>query len=255
MNQFNYFNYAQHIEQLRYKSINESVLITEADSNPIKALNRVKSGANGGGYAPQWKQLIDSIGVAVDAGQKTGKVMVKHDAAIGGKDMVEVTWSIDASNNVSLSTSSDSKTQDSTALEVSSKLVELFTKEVNLWKPNAGITDNEEGFLDSFKEWRKGSINQNIAQLADSDPNKKSLTDACASIEVKILGDEASDIVSWLIKKADGSYVKFMVDTDIGLTADKSANRNVGDYESAKNGMPVANQQVKPEAEASAPTD
>jgi hypothetical protein len=106
MNQFNYFNYAQHLEQLKYLTVNESALVLEADSDPAKALRQVKSGANGGTFAPQWKQLTDAIGTAVDSGTKSGTVIVKHDEAIGGKDMVEVTWSVDASNNVTLSTAS-----------------------------------------------------------------------------------------------------------------------------------------------------
>jgi hypothetical protein len=100
MNPLNYFNYAQHLEQLKYRSVNESALVLEADANPAKALDQVKSGANGGAFAPQWKQLTNSISTAVDAGTKTGTVMVKHD---NGTDMVSITWSSNAQNQVTLS--------------------------------------------------------------------------------------------------------------------------------------------------------
>lgn len=99
MNQLNYFNYAQHLEQLKYRSVNESALVLEADSDPAKALSQVKSGANGGTFAPQWKQLADAVGTAIDSGTKTGTVMVKHDK---GTDMVSINWSVNAQNQVSL---------------------------------------------------------------------------------------------------------------------------------------------------------
>jgi hypothetical protein len=100
MNQLNYFNYAQHLEQLKYRSVNESALVLEADASPAKALGQVKSGAKGGAFAPQWKQLADAVSTAVDAGTKAGTVMVKHD---NGTDMVSIKWSADAQNQVTLS--------------------------------------------------------------------------------------------------------------------------------------------------------
>jgi hypothetical protein len=100
MNSLNYFNYAQHLEQLKYRSVNESALVLEADANPTKALDQVKSGANGGAFAPQWKQLTDAVGTAIDSGTKTGTVMVKHD---NGTDMVSIAWSSNAQNQVTLS--------------------------------------------------------------------------------------------------------------------------------------------------------
>jgi hypothetical protein len=100
MNQLNYFNYAQHLEQLKYRSVNESALVLEADASPAKAIGQVKSGSKGGAFAPQWKQLADAVSTAVDAGTKAGTVMVKHD---NGTDMVSITWRSNAQNQVTLS--------------------------------------------------------------------------------------------------------------------------------------------------------
>lgn len=116
MNQFTYFNYAQHLEQLKYKSINESVLLTEADADPVKALSQVKSGARGGAYAPQWKQFVDSVGAAVDAGQKAGTIMVKHD---NGSDMVEIKWSVDANNQVTTTAAGTGKKAETSGAALS----------------------------------------------------------------------------------------------------------------------------------------
>jgi hypothetical protein len=89
----NILNYARGLELSKYNKINESAIL-EADSDPAKALEQIKSGKNGGSYAAQWKQVEDAVIAGHEADKTTGTVMVKHDAASGGKDMVNVTWKI-----------------------------------------------------------------------------------------------------------------------------------------------------------------
>lgn len=89
----NILNYARGLELSKYNKINESAIL-EADSDPAKALEQIKSGKNGGSYAAQWKQVEDAVIAGHEADKTTGTVMVKHDASTGGKDMVNVTWKI-----------------------------------------------------------------------------------------------------------------------------------------------------------------
>ena len=83
-------NYARNLELTKYSTVNEAVVF-EADSDPAKALEQVKSGKNGGAYANQWNQVQTAVVSGHEAGQTTGTVMVKHDDA---KEMVNVTWKI-----------------------------------------------------------------------------------------------------------------------------------------------------------------
>jgi hypothetical protein len=86
----NISNYARSLELSNYNKINESAIL-EADTNPTKALEQIKSGKAGGTYADQWKQVQDAVVAGHEADQTTGKVMVKH---TNGTDMVNVTWKI-----------------------------------------------------------------------------------------------------------------------------------------------------------------
>lgn len=100
----NLSNYARNLELAKYRNLTES-LIQEADANPEKALEQVKSGKNGGSYKPQWDQLVKAVHTDVDAGKTSGMVMIKHD---NGTEMVSVSWSIDTTGKVTLSTAKGS---------------------------------------------------------------------------------------------------------------------------------------------------
>lgn len=100
----NLSNYARSLELAKYQNLNES-LIQEADANPEKALQQVQSGKNGGAYKPQWDQLVKAVHTDVDAGKTSGTVMIKHD---NGTEMVSVSWSIDTTGKVTLSTAKGS---------------------------------------------------------------------------------------------------------------------------------------------------
>lgn len=86
----NISNYARSLELSKYNKINESAIL-EADANPTKALEQIKSGKTGGAYADQWKQVQDAVVAGHEADQTAGKVMVKH---TNGTDMVTVNWKI-----------------------------------------------------------------------------------------------------------------------------------------------------------------
>jgi len=86
----NILNYARGLELSTYNKINESAIL-EADANPTKALEQIKSGKAGGTYAAQWNQVQTAVVAGHEADQPTGKVMVKHD---NGADMVTVNWKI-----------------------------------------------------------------------------------------------------------------------------------------------------------------
>jgi hypothetical protein len=85
----NISNYARGLELSKYK-INESAIL-EADADPAKALEQIKSGKAGGSYAAQWKQVQTAVIAGHEADQTTGTVMVKHD---NGSDMTNVNWKI-----------------------------------------------------------------------------------------------------------------------------------------------------------------
>jgi hypothetical protein len=97
-------NYARLLELTTYKNLNES-MVQEADANPADALAKVKSGMNGGTYKNQWDQLVKEISAKVDSGSTSGFFMVKHDASIGGTDMVNVSWAVDSNGKVTLNAS------------------------------------------------------------------------------------------------------------------------------------------------------
>jgi hypothetical protein len=86
----NILNYARGLELSKYNKINESAIL-EADSDPAKALEQIKSGKAGGSYSDQWKQVQDAVVAGHEADKTTGTVMVKH---TNGTDMVNVTWKI-----------------------------------------------------------------------------------------------------------------------------------------------------------------
>jgi hypothetical protein len=85
----NISNYARGLELSKYK-INESAIL-EADADPAKALEQIKSGKAGGSYAAQWKQVQTAVITGHEADLDTGTVMVKHD---NGSDMTTVNWKI-----------------------------------------------------------------------------------------------------------------------------------------------------------------
>jgi hypothetical protein len=87
----NILNYARQLELVNYSKVNENTL-NEADADPAKALEQVKSGKVAGStYAPQWKQVQDAVVKGHEAGQVTGTVKVLHD---NQSEMVTVTWTI-----------------------------------------------------------------------------------------------------------------------------------------------------------------
>ena len=85
----NILNYARGLELSKYK-INESAIF-EADADPTKALEQIKSGKNGGSYAAQWKQVEAAVIAGHEADKTTGTVMVKHN---NNSDMASINWKI-----------------------------------------------------------------------------------------------------------------------------------------------------------------
>ena len=106
----NILNYARQLELINYSNVNENTL-NEADANPETALAQVKSGKTNPQFAAQWKQLTDAITVDIDNGKTEGSVLVKHDANLGGKDMVTVNWKLEYSTvNLSVATTATATT-------------------------------------------------------------------------------------------------------------------------------------------------
>lgn len=137
-------NYARALELKPYQSLNES-LIQEADANPADALAKVKSGMNGGTYKNQWDQLVKEISTKVDAGTMSGTFMVKHDDSVGGKDMVNVAWSVDANGKVTLAVAS----QNTGSV---SDVVKKAAEKILVALVGSAFTEDEEAVYAVFRD-------------------------------------------------------------------------------------------------------
>lgn len=205
-------NYARHLELAKYATVNEAVVF-EADADPAKALEQVKSGKNGGGYANQWNQVQTAVVAGHEAGQTTGTVMVKHD---NGSDMVNVTWKI-----------ADSKVELSVAGAASGTGAGIDINKIAEYNPNRKLNEFVAALVTVALEkygrvWGKAHIDWITAQI-----NKlNALQGSFAGIQnyIKSGTDSAllfligtGDVSSWITSLSGGDK-----DAVTGVIADAS---------------------------------
>ena len=142
-------NYARTLELKKYETVNEPA-VYEADKDPNAALAQVKSGMNGGAYTNQWNQLTSHIKTEYEAGKTSGTFMVKHDANIGGADMVNVAWSID-NGKVTLSVAQDASAQAATPA-AASKEVKDAAQKIWIALEGSAFTEDEAAVADVFRD-------------------------------------------------------------------------------------------------------
>ena len=89
MRKFSYFNYARHIELLKFQNVNEGKVET------------LKSGANGGQYKKAWDTAVQQIGMALDMHEQNGIIevqLVENDP----KSMAKIGWAVQTDGSVTL---------------------------------------------------------------------------------------------------------------------------------------------------------
>lgn len=226
----NILNYARQLELVNYSKVNENTL-NEADADPAKALDQVKSGKVAGStYAPQWKQVQDAVVKGHEAGQVTGTVKVLHN---NQSEMVTVTWTIaNGKVTISLVAAADQANPidlETKAITISTKIKELFVDGSAFFQEFKGnVNDDDIKAATAFRTWfdtfHKKTIDSITASTTNlTDETAKSITTKnIAAInaavntivsKMKSSGD-ANDDVSWSITKLDGTVVPFKVDTD-----------------------------------------
>jgi len=143
----NILNYARQLELINYSNVNEDIL-NEADADPSKALEQVKSGKTAGSaYAPQWKQLTDSISTGIDAKKTAGSIIIKHDASAGGKDMVTVNWKFE-NGKVTLSVGAASTATAGPATQA----IKDAAQKIWIALEGSSMTEDEEAVYAVFRD-------------------------------------------------------------------------------------------------------
>lgn len=193
----NISNYARSLELSKYNKINESAIL-EADANPTKALEQIKSGKTGGAYADQWKQVQDAVVAGHEADQTAGKVMVKH---TNGTDMVTVNWkitngkvdlSVDAASGAATGNASNINTEVFIGYDPKGKFNEFIA---------ALITISIEKFGKSWTKAHIDWVNLQISRLSQLDSIKAIKGDQSGSgsfVNSPILKGDGDVFTPWI---------------------------------------------------------